>query len=324
MDLSADNDVLEERWLQLFNEFQDFRSQRLARKATARDELDAAQKQIDAEIFNVHNEQNQSIEAMKGEADAKIRRIQEHTQAEIRRLQDDACRKTAEIHDVTKRDLGLLQVISERKTQELEDKRNARKRKHEQSNEEIESEFHARLKTLDKCCIPSVCTASQTVRGAEKRAVADSSRPCRTRRRPPPPEKYRPTSRQPTMTRRIHHHRSMLSLMKNIARVNRSSRSPSRRYARVSMCPLCRPPAFQIHQQDLARRDALRDSQKMAALRARVEFGDVMGPDRYAASARQMGSLASGLGPLLSRQLSILHATTPARSPRAARAGCLA
>lgn len=264
MDLSTDNDVLEERWLQLFNEFQDFRSQRIARKATARDEFESAQKQIDSEISNVHNEQNQSIEAMKGEADAKIRRIQEHTQAEIRRLQDDACRKTAEIHDVTKRDLGLLQVISERKTQELEDKRNARKRKHEQSNQEIESEFHACLKTLDKSCIPSVCTASRAFRGAEKRAVTDYSRPCRTRRLRPPPEEYQPTSR-PTMTRRTHHRRSMLSLMKNIPKIDRSRRPPSRRYARGSMCPPCRPPALQTHQQDLARKDALRDSQKMAA-----------------------------------------------------------
>lgn len=262
MDLSTDNDVLEERWLQLFNEFQDFRSQRIARKATARDELEAAQKQIDSEISNVHNEQNQSIEAMKGEADAKIRRIQEHTEAEIRRLQDDACRKTAEIHDVTKRDLGLLQVISERKTQELEDKRNARKRKHEQSNQEIESEFHACLKTLDKSCIPSVCTASRAFRGAEKRAITDNSRPFRTRRRPPPPEKYQPTSQ---MTLQIHHRRSMLGLMKNIPKIDRSHQPPSRRYARGSMCPPCRPPALQIHQQDLARKGALRDSQKMAA-----------------------------------------------------------
>lgn len=260
MDLSTDNDVLEERWLQLFNDFQDFRSQRIARKATARDELDAAQKQIDAEISNVRNEQNQSIEAKKGEADAKIRRIQEHTEAEIQRLQDDACRKTAEIHDVTKRDLGLLQVISERKTQELENKRNATKRKHEQSNQEIECEFHACLKILDKSCIPSVCTASRAFRGAEKRAVTDNSRPCRTRRHPPQPEKY-----QPTMARQIHHRRSMLILMKNIPKIDRSHRPPSRRYARGSMCPPCRPPALQIHQQDLARRDALRGSQKMAA-----------------------------------------------------------
>ncbi|KAL2293441.1 hypothetical protein FJTKL_05344 [Diaporthe vaccinii] len=90
---------------------------------------------------------------MKGEADAKIRRIEEQTKVEIQRLQDEAYRKTTEIHEATKKDLGILQVNSERKTQELEDKRIARKRKHEDDYHEIESEFSTRLKSLEKRCI---------------------------------------------------------------------------------------------------------------------------------------------------------------------------
>lgn len=166
MDRSVDSDALEQLWLQRFNEFQDFRSQRIARKAAAKDELDAAQTGIDAEISNIQNEQNQSAEAVKGEADAKIRRIEEQTKVEIQRLQDEAYRKTTEIHEATKKDIGILQVNSERKTQELEDKRIARKRKHEDDYQEIESEFATRLKSLENSCMPSVCTASQISRGA--------------------------------------------------------------------------------------------------------------------------------------------------------------
>lgn len=185
MDLSADTDALEQRWLQRFNEFQDSRSQRTARKAAARNELDAAQTEIDGEISNIQNEHNESIEVMKGEADAKIRRIEEQTKIEIQRLQDQADRKTAEIHEVTNRDLGLLQVISEKKTQELESKRTARKRKHEDDCQKIESEFVMRLKTLENSCMPSVCTASLISRGACERTVADQFRRYRKHRHLP-------------------------------------------------------------------------------------------------------------------------------------------
>lgn len=185
MDLSADTDALEQRWLQRFNEFQDSRSQRTARKAAARNELDTAQTEIDGEISHIQNEHNQSIEVMKGEADAKIRRIEEQTKVEIQRLQDEADRKTAEIHEVTNRDLGLLQVISEKKTQELENKRIVRKRKHEDDCQEIENEFVTRLKTLENSCMPSVCTASRITRGACEGILADQIRHYRKRRHLP-------------------------------------------------------------------------------------------------------------------------------------------
>lgn len=185
MDLPGDVDALEGRWLQLFNEFQDFRSRRTARKTATRDELDAAQKEIDEEISSIRNESNQSIEAMKGQADQKIRRIEEETNVEIQRLQDEAYRKTTEIHEVTKKDLGLLQVTSERKTQELEDQRLVRKRKYEEDNQEIESEFVTRLKALERSRMPSVCTASRIPRGACESTIADQARHYRKRRRPP-------------------------------------------------------------------------------------------------------------------------------------------
>lgn len=97
MDLPADIDALEQRWLQLFNEFQDFRSRRIVRKTAARDELDTAQKEIDVEISNIQNEKIQSTEAIRGEAEARIRLIEEQTHVEIQRLQDEADKKTTEI-----------------------------------------------------------------------------------------------------------------------------------------------------------------------------------------------------------------------------------
>lgn len=194
----VDTDALEQRWLQRFNEFQDFRSQRIARKAAARNELDAAQTEIDAEISDIQNERNQSTEVMKGEADAKIRRIEEQTKVEIQRLQDEAYRKTTEIHEMTRKDLELLQVISEKKTQELEDKRTARKRKHEHDNREIESEFVLRLRSLENNCMPSVCTASRTPGAACEGTVADQIRHCRTRRPLPQLWKCQPILHQST------------------------------------------------------------------------------------------------------------------------------
>lgn len=182
MDHPVNVDALEERWLQRFNEFQHIKSQRIARQTVARDELDAAQREIDQEISNIQSEGNQSIEAIAGEADAKIRQIKEQLQAEIQRLQDDAKRKTTEIHEETKKDLELLQVDSQRKTQELKDKRMARKRKHEDDNQEIEREFVTRLKALETSCVPSVCTASRI--SCEK-TRADQIRHCRRHRRLP-------------------------------------------------------------------------------------------------------------------------------------------
>lgn len=182
MDHPVNVDVLEERWLQRFNEFQGLRSQRTARQTTAREELDAAQREIAEEMSNIQNEENQRIEVIKGEAEAKIRQIEEKTNAEIQRLQYGACRKTAEIHEVTKKDLGLLQVVSQRKTQELEDKRMSRKRKHEDDNQEIEREFVTRLKALETSCMPSVCTASRI---SCEGTIADQNRPYQKRRHLP-------------------------------------------------------------------------------------------------------------------------------------------
>lgn len=162
MDLSVNIDALEERWLQRFNEFQEFRSRRIARKRVARDELEAAQKEIDVEFSGIQNERNQRIEVIQGEANAKIRRIEEQTMVEIQRLRDVANRKTTEIQEGIKKDVGILQENSERKTRELEEKRIAKKRKHEDHDQEIESEFLTRLRTLDQSCMPSVCRASRT------------------------------------------------------------------------------------------------------------------------------------------------------------------
>ncbi|KAG6354714.1 hypothetical protein INS49_004732 [Diaporthe citri] len=90
---------------------------------------------------------------MKEEAEAKIRLLKDKTDAEIQRLIQETFSKSTAIREATKKDLGLLQVTSERKTQELEDKRTARKRKHEDDYQDIESEFATRLKSLEKSCI---------------------------------------------------------------------------------------------------------------------------------------------------------------------------
>lgn len=317
MDRSVDSDALEQLWLQRFNEFQDFRSQRIARKAAAKDELDAAQTGIDAEISNIQNEQNQSAEGMKGEADAKIRRIEEQTKIEIQRLQDEAYRKTTEIHEATKKDLGILQVNSERKTQELEDKRIARKRKHKDDYQEIESEFAMRLKSLENSCMPSVCTASQISRGACEGRVADQIRHYQTRRHLPQLEKRQPILCQSTNPQQIHHHRLMPSLFKNaqqnVQQIDDRPCSPFHRCARVSTYPLRKSPAAQTHRHHLAKNDVLRDLQRMAALHAKVEFGGATGPDQYAANARQMDSPAFGLSrSLLNSHFFSPHASTPA------------
>lgn len=185
MDLPDDIDALEQRWLQLFNEFQDFRARRIARKTAAIDELETAQKEIDVEISNIQNEKIQSTEAIRGEAEARIHLIEEQIHVEIQRLQDEADKKTTEIQRGVKKDVELLQAISEKKAQELEDKRLARKRKHEEDDQEIETEFATGLKALERSRMPSVCTASRTTRGARERTLTDYLRHYRKRHHPP-------------------------------------------------------------------------------------------------------------------------------------------
>ncbi|KAK7732434.1 hypothetical protein SLS63_005113 [Diaporthe eres] len=249
----------------------------------AKDELDAAQIGIDAEISNIHNEQNQSAEAMRAEADAKIRRIEEQTKVQIQRLQDEASRKTTEIHEATKKDLGILQVNSERKTQELEDKRTARKRKHEDDYQEIESEFSMRLKSLEKRCMPS-STNSRKIR--HHRLMLNLFK------------------------------KAQQNAQQKVQQIDDRTCYPFHHCVQVRTYPLLKSPTARTHRHHLAKNGALRDLQRMVALHAEVEFGGAMGSDQYAANARQMDSPAFGLSQSLfnlNSQFFSPHVSTPAQ-----------
>lgn len=165
MEHAVESDVLEERWERLVDEFQSFRAQRDARKTAARHELDAGQQEIDAQISRIRNEHTEHVEAIRGETEAKLRQIEEQTDIEIMRLRDEAHRKSMVIQEESKQYIESLKGRVDRWTQQLEDKQASRKRKHEEVDKQIDSNFSLRLKALDRTLIVSVCTSFWAIRG---------------------------------------------------------------------------------------------------------------------------------------------------------------
>lgn len=150
MDVAEENDDLEDRWQRMFNEFQNFQAQRRELRDTARGQLDANEKEIDGEILRIRSDQTKQIEAIKEEANAAQRHIEEQAVIEIKRLQEEAQRRITDVQKGTERDVEILKVNIEAKTQELEHKRTSRKRKYEEDNRQIDSEFSSRLMRLDR------------------------------------------------------------------------------------------------------------------------------------------------------------------------------
>lgn len=166
MDIAAENDDLEDRWQRMFNEFQNVQAQRRELRDTARGELDAKEKEIDGEILRIRSDQTKQIEAIKEEANAEQRHIEEQAAVEIQRLREEAQRRIAEVRKETEEDVENLKVDIEIQTRELEHKRTSRKRKHEEDNRQIESEFASRLKRLDRELKASVRIIVRAFEGA--------------------------------------------------------------------------------------------------------------------------------------------------------------